>query len=284
MKYRFFIYFQILFVVFVSMIIFTSIPAMTVYASDEIIVIIDGERVDFLDGQDPVIINNRTLVPVRGIFEQLGFDIEWNGNTRQVKLKKGLNVVIVTIDSKTLITNGENHTLDVPAQLINGRTMLPIRAVLDKLGYEMEWDGATSSVHISTILAETDLLENGTEQYSNESIVESSEYKQIDVTSYPVFLEFFNELNEELTSEDIELIKNTEIDDLIMFHFSLGLWIRNNWLWNQRPDCELVETMIKMDSSLMYPDDMSYFLILAYHYYLNDLEFTMLMFLDNNYQ
>jgi len=257
---------------------------MTVYASDEIIVIIDGERVDFLDGQDPVIINNRTLVPVRGIFEQLGFDIEWNGNTRQVKLKKGLNVVIVTIDSKTLITNGENHTLDVPAQLINGRTMLPIRAVLDKLGYEMEWDGATSSVHISTILAETDLLENGTEQYSNESIVESSEYKQIDVTSYPVFLEFFNELNEELTSEDIELIKNTEIDDLIMFHFSLGLWIRNNWLWNQRPDCELVETMIKMDSSLMYPDDMSYFLILAYHYYLNDLEFTMLMFLDNNYQ
>ena len=55
---------------------------LPVYAADNIRVTINGQQVTF-DGQSPVIVNGRTLVPVRGVFEQLGFVVGWDGEARQ---------------------------------------------------------------------------------------------------------------------------------------------------------------------------------------------------------
>ena len=103
-------------------------------------------------------------------------------------------------------------------------------------------------------------------------------YGQIDVTNLHVLIEFFNELTEALTREDIRLIKNAEPDDFWLFHFGLGLWIRNNWLWSPRVDCMLAETILELDPSLRHPDNMSSFLIVAYHHYLNGLPFSVELF------
>ena len=114
--------------------------------AETITVMLDGQRVEFTD-QQPVIIDGRTLVPVRGVFEQLGFEVSWNPETQQATLT-GDDVVIITIGSDVFTTNGMPGFLDVPAQTIEGRTMLPIRHVLESVGFTLTWDGAESTIYI----------------------------------------------------------------------------------------------------------------------------------------
>jgi len=139
-------------VVSVFLVIVLAFSSFTVIAStsDDIRVTIDGVAVDF-DGQGPVIIDGRTLVPVRGVFEALGFYPTWQRSTQTATLTRDDFVVILTIGSATFTTNGVAHTLDVPAQIIGGRTMLPLRAVLESIGIDdMDWSRSTRTVIIRT--------------------------------------------------------------------------------------------------------------------------------------
>ena len=122
---------------------------VTVFASDAISVTIDGQAVAFAD-QTPVLVDGRTLVPVRGVFEQLGFEVDWNDAARQAILTSDDYTIVITIGSATFTTNGESHTLDVPAQLIGGRTMVPLRFPLESVGYYLDWDGGTRTVIVSS--------------------------------------------------------------------------------------------------------------------------------------
>jgi len=124
------------------------VPAGPVYANEVVSVNINGQPVVFTD-QPPVIVDGRTLVPVAGVFQALGFDVQWNGDIRQATLTRTSDTVVITIDSSTFTTNGISHNLDVPAQIIGGRTMLPIASVLRSVGYDVNWDGAASTVLIA---------------------------------------------------------------------------------------------------------------------------------------
>jgi len=132
------------------LLVLTLIPSTVIYANDTIFVTINGENVDFPD-QAPVIIDGRTLVPVRGVFQALGFTVGWSRVTQQVTLTKNNYTVVLTIGSSAFTTNGKNHILDVPAQIINDRTMLPIRAVIESVGYNIDWDEAARTVVISYV-------------------------------------------------------------------------------------------------------------------------------------
>ena len=114
-----------------------------------ILVQIDGEKIAFGD-QRPAMVDGRTLVPVRGVLEHVGFDVDWNPVSGQVTLTSDDYEVILTIDSANFITNGITHTLDVPAQIMEGRTMLPIRAVMESVGYYVGWDDGNRTVLISS--------------------------------------------------------------------------------------------------------------------------------------
>ena len=122
-------------------------PKTIAHASDNIHIIVDGVRLTF-DGQQPVILNGRTLVPIRGVFEQLGFDVSWNAEAHQAILARTGYIIIITIGSDVFTTNGERHLLDVTAQIISNSTMLPIRAVLESVGYELNWDSGTRTANI----------------------------------------------------------------------------------------------------------------------------------------
>ena len=135
---------KILFILCLLTATFISLP---VYAN-EVNVNVNELPVVFTD-QGPVIVDGRTLVPVAGVFQALGFDVGWNGDTRQATLTRGDDVVIITIDSSIFTVNGISHALDVPAQIIGGRTMIPIAVVLQSIGYYVNWDGATRTVLIS---------------------------------------------------------------------------------------------------------------------------------------
>lgn len=119
-------------------------------AAPEVSVTLDGEPIEFAD-QAPAIIGGRTLVPIRAVFEHIGFSVEWNAPadaTQTVTLTRGYDVVIIAVGSTQFTTNGVAHALDVPAQVVGGRTMLPIRAVLNSVGYYVAWNRATSTVVI----------------------------------------------------------------------------------------------------------------------------------------
>ena len=118
-------------------------------AAQDISVEIDGKRVEF-EGQQPVIVNGRTLVPVRGVFEQLGFEVTWETHyPNTATLISDDYTVHIEAGSTAFTVNEESYTLDVPAQLINGRTMLPIRAVLEAVGLYVAWDAVRQTVLVS---------------------------------------------------------------------------------------------------------------------------------------
>ena len=123
------------------------IPAANAYAG-EIAVSVNGQPVVFAD-QNPEIVDGRTLVPVAGVFQALGFEVEWNHSERQAVITRGTDTVLITVGRDTFTRNGVDSPLDVPAQIINERTMLPIAAVLQNLGYDVDWDSASRTVAIA---------------------------------------------------------------------------------------------------------------------------------------
>ncbi|MEW6573430.1 MAG: stalk domain-containing protein [Bacillota bacterium] len=110
----------------------------------DIAVLVDGERLSC--DVPPVIEQGRTLVPLRAIFEALGATVDWDGTTRTVTGRKGTTTVKLVVGQKTAYVNGEAVTLDVPARIISGRTMVPLRFVGESLGARVEWDGTAPRV------------------------------------------------------------------------------------------------------------------------------------------
>jgi internalin A len=103
--------------------------------------------------QHPVIVDGRTLVPVRGVFETLGFEVDWDNKTQQATLINEEYTIELTIGNESFTTNGENHTLNVPAQIIGSSVMLPIRDVLESVDYNLDWDSHSNTVIITNIPA-----------------------------------------------------------------------------------------------------------------------------------
>ncbi len=118
---------------------------------DIVTVILDGNTLQFPD-QDPMIIDDRTLVPMRTIFEALGADVQWiedNGSQKVIANTAGRNIAM-TINSSEYYVNGEKKELDVPAQLINDRTLVPLRAVSESLGCQVDWNDDTKTAVITS--------------------------------------------------------------------------------------------------------------------------------------
>ncbi len=119
-----------------------------VSAADAVNVTIDGKT---LESDTPAqIVNGRTLVPLRAIFEALGAEVSWDGNEKSVSADKGSASIYMKIDADSFTVNGDTRTLDVPASIINGRTMVPARAVSESLGCNVNWDSAGKTVIITT--------------------------------------------------------------------------------------------------------------------------------------
>jgi hypothetical protein len=98
----------------------------------------------------PIIEQGRTLVPLRAIFEALGATVEWNGESQTVTALKGNLSVILQIGNTTAEANGKQVELEVPPQILNGRTLVPVRFVSESLGASVGWDDASRSVLITT--------------------------------------------------------------------------------------------------------------------------------------
>ncbi len=97
---------------------------------------IDGEEVD-LDGNEPFIENDRTLVPFRSILEEAGAKVDWNENQNKVTATLDGNKVEMVIGNKTILVNGKKVKLDVAPVIKDDRTYIPLRGAFESLGYSV---------------------------------------------------------------------------------------------------------------------------------------------------
>ena len=117
---------------------FDNSPAKPLVEKD-IDVSVNGEYLYFED-QDPVIEDSRTLVPVRAIFEALGATIQWDGKTSTATATRNGITITIQINNNIMYKNGTPIALDVPAKIINDRTMVPARAVSEAFDCGVTWD------------------------------------------------------------------------------------------------------------------------------------------------
>lgn len=96
----------------------------------------------------PVIENGSTLVPMRFLFEQMGADVEWNQETQTATATMNNTAVAFSINDTNAEVNGTAATMDVPARLINDKTMVPLRFLSEEMGYTVTWDEATRTAVI----------------------------------------------------------------------------------------------------------------------------------------
>ena len=104
----------------------------------------------------PVIKDGRTLIPVRAVSEAFGASVAWDPILRTVTIVRGETEIVLGIDSLEAMVNGEQEPLDVPAEIMGGRTVVPLRFVLEKMGWECNWDGENIE-----IIEETDAAIEG---------------------------------------------------------------------------------------------------------------------------
>ena len=100
-------------------------------------------------GTAPVIIDNRTLLPVRAIVEEIGGGVAWDEETRTVLLGYKDDIIILEADNHTAYLNESKQELDVAPTVINDRTMLPIRFIANGFGFDVDWNEDTQTVTIT---------------------------------------------------------------------------------------------------------------------------------------
>lgn len=122
--------------------------AVSVAAGNNKTVKIDNQKIDF--DVAPQLINNRTMVPVRAIFEALGATVEWNEATQTVSSTRGDIKINLTIGAPMMFVNGLSVNLDSPACVLNNRTLVPVRAISEAFGVNVDWDSNSNSVLITT--------------------------------------------------------------------------------------------------------------------------------------
>ncbi len=98
---------------------------------------------------EPIIESDRTLVPLRFIFETLGADVDWEDLTRTAIVQNDEATILFSIDNTTASVNSMSKTMDVPARLVNDKTMVPLRFLSEELGFNVEWDEATRTATIN---------------------------------------------------------------------------------------------------------------------------------------
>ena len=101
----------------------------------------------------PVIKNNRTLLPIRAVIESLGGVVAWDAAEKKVTITLGSNTIELWIGKNTARVNGVDTPIDatnakVVPEIINSRTMLPLRFVTENLGCDVQWDGTTQTITI----------------------------------------------------------------------------------------------------------------------------------------
>lgn len=129
-------------------------------SADELVKVFIDREYQYFDEQPPIVKNNRTLVPMRQIFEALGATIDWDGKTNTITAKKNQTTVQLKVNSKSATINEKITQLDVPAYMQNNRTFVPLRFVAEAFNAKITWEDTTHIVFITSASTEDEKILN----------------------------------------------------------------------------------------------------------------------------
>ena len=140
-------------IVFVlSLVLLLALSSVTAFADEVVIINIDSVKVEFTEelGFPFIDENNRTQVPFRAALQKFRAEVDWDNETRTAIASKDEIVVKVPIGENYILKNDEKIDVDTASRIVNDRTYLPIRAVIEAFGSDVEWDGALKTVVVTT--------------------------------------------------------------------------------------------------------------------------------------
>jgi len=141
---------------------FLSVSLIQVKADSTIKLIVDGKLIN-LDIQ-PEIINGRILAPVRAISENIGANVGWVADFQEISVYTHDRYVMLRIGDPnmyygTFRADGTGsfsyntqlvYVLESPPVIDGGRTLVPLRAIAEGLGADVNWDAQTSTVYVNS--------------------------------------------------------------------------------------------------------------------------------------
>ncbi len=146
------------------------------------IMVVNGVKKEIDPGRNtvPFISSGRTLLPIRALVEEMGGTVGWDQNEKRVDINLGTIDIKLWLNDEIALVNNKKVTLDVPPMSKNGRTMVPLRFVVENLGADVEWDGSTKEAKIFF-----NKLEPVSEPEKEDTGGQSSEYP---VPNQPLFI------------------------------------------------------------------------------------------------
>lgn len=181
--------------------------------TQQIRVYLNGDEVKFVS-QQPVVVERRTLIPLRGIFEKMGYSIDWEPNAKTSTISSPLQTIVIRSGHKTMKVGNKDITLEVPAQIINETLMIPLRAVAESTGATVRWEADTKKIYVTSVQKKQVAvsIDNYIKQYSD--IIDNLDrvtglFKSLDVLSSRNFSQKVE--NIQIQSENaLENLKSTK--------------------------------------------------------------------------
>jgi hypothetical protein len=140
-----------LFLIPLISILFLASAAFSDAAEKEPIFTVDGKTVAFNEstGFPYITDTGSAMMPLRECFTSIGCSVDWNQETQTVKSHKGGIEIEIPVGSREIRINQKTVLVDTAAVLKNGHTYLPLRAVMEAYGYNVNWDPKTSTVSVT---------------------------------------------------------------------------------------------------------------------------------------
>ena len=171
-------------------------------------------------GADGVIKDSRTLVPVRGVFEELGFSVEWNSSSETATILDNHHIILVVKGENYIHANGEKVYPDVPQQVINNHFYLPLKAIGDCIGAKTTWDsnkkmavisynGKTAKVYCDPRYKEEDTMPVSTTKETTTKKVETTT-KKVETTTKKSLKT--TEKTTETTTQTVSTVSETQTE------------------------------------------------------------------------
>jgi len=150
--------------ILIFVIVLSLVLSLSGFADNSVNISIEEELVEFNKeyGSPFIDENNRTQVPFRVTMEKFGAVVDWNNDTRRAIAEKEGIVVEVPIGEDYIIKNGNIIKNDTAALIKDGRTYLPIRAVLEAFGADVGWDNDTRTVLVGKSPTSNNIFEGYT--------------------------------------------------------------------------------------------------------------------------
>lgn len=137
---------------FVFCVMLAAVCSVSAFAEGDVTILLNGE--EFVSDTAPFIENDRAMVPARAIFEAIGAKVNWDEEHKTVLMvyQKGedFTSVVLQIGLDKAFVNEEAIELEAPAKIVNNRTFVPLRFIIEAFGENIAWDDASRTVSIVT--------------------------------------------------------------------------------------------------------------------------------------